>query len=370
MRITKATENDTEALSNFFAQQILHGPVDIKLTRPGHFFDQYKLHSPDFDVFILRDSKGEVNGMAAIIYRDAYINGEVTKIGYCTDLRIAPTREAILTWTKHFLPVLQEVLSEKKCQYFFSVVVPQDSRAYNALVRPRSSRRSIPRFYMLGRFELVTVIGKAPWAVRPLDTIEIKKCDISDLDSLVSYLDRKSRERTLSYIYTKELIESRIRNWPGFGLESYMIAKDSQGNIVGCVAPWDSYEVQHMTIVEYHGFSKTLKRAMDFASLVGLTHRMPKTGEALNYSYLTHLYADNPDIFYSLLYESYELVKPTKSLCYAHFASNLVTLPPRSFISTTFPLAVYSLLPPDEPLPDFLKMSRLAAPPDLEIAFT
>lgn len=369
MKITRATPNDTEALSNFFAQQVLHGPVDVKLTRPGNFFDQYRLHSDDYDVFVLRNNAGEVNGMAAILYRNAFINGEVTRIGYATDLRIAPTREAILTWTKHFLPVLQDVLHEKKCQYFFSVVVPQDSRAYNALVRPRSSRRSIPRFYMLGRFELVTVIGRTPWARKPLDTIEIKKAEKEDLDALIAYLDRKSRERTLSYIYNKDLIQNRIQNWPGFGIESYMIAKDSEGNIIGCVAPWDSYEVQHMTIVEYHGFSKTLKRWMDMASFVGLTQRMPKAGEALNYSYLTHLYADNPDIFYSLLYESYELAKPTKSLVYAHFVSNLVTLPPRTFISTTFPLAVYSLLPPDQPLPEFLKMSRLAAPPDLEIAF-
>ncbi len=369
MKITKATENDAEALSKFFSQQVLHGPVDVQLTRPGHFFDQYKLHSKNFDVFILRDLKNEVCGMAAIIYREAYINGEVTRIGYCTDLRIASTREAVLTWTKHFLPVLQEVLRDQKCQYFFSVVVPQDSRAYNALVRPRSSRRNIPRFYMLGRFELVTVIGRTPWASKPLDTIEIKKGDTEDIDGLVSYLDRKSKERTLSYVFTKELLESRIRDWPGFGIESFLIAKDSQSNIIGCVAPWDSYEVQHMTIMEYHGFSKTLKSAMNIASLVGLTQRMPKVGEALNYSYLTHLYADNPDIFYSLLYESYELAKPTKSLCYAHFVNNLITLPPKTFISTTFPLAVYSLLPPDQPLPEFLKMSRLAAPPDLEVAF-
>jgi len=369
VRITKATESDTEELANFFAQQTLHGPVDVQLARPGHFFDQYRLHSPHYDVFVLRDLKGQVNGMAAIVYRDAYINGEVKKIGYCTDLRIASTREAIITWTKHFLPVLQDALDDRKCDYFFSVVVPQDSRAYNALVRPRSSRRSIPRFYMLGRFELVTVIGRMPWASRPLDTIEIKKCESSELDALVSYLDKKSRERTLSYVYNRELIDYRIKTWPGFGMESYLIAKDSLGNIVGCVAPWDSYEVQHMTIVEYHGFSKTLKRAMDLASFVGLTQRMPKEGEALNFSYLTHLYADNPDIFYSLLYESYELMKPTKSLCYAHFANHLVTLPPRTFVSTTFPLAVYSLLPPDQPLPDFLRMSRLAAAPDLEIAF-
>jgi len=369
MRIVKATELDAAALAQFYSCQLLHGPIDIQVARPGKFFDQYRLQSPQFDVFALKSDSGEIKGMAAIIYRQAHIGGSAIEIGYCTDLRIAPDREAILTWTKHFLPVLQEAMKERRCEYFFSVVVPQDSRAYNALVRPRSARRNIPRFYMLGRFELVTVMGRLPWASKPLSTIEIHRGQESDFEQLLEYLQKSSKERTLSYVFTAELLRDRLNHWPGLSIESFLIARDSQKRIIGCVAPWDSYEVQNFTVQEYHGFTKTLKTAVGLLSYTGMAQPLPKEKEALNFMYLTHLYADNPDIFYSLLYESYEMARPTKSLVYGHFVSNLITLPPKQFISTPLPLAVYSMLPPDQALPEFLRMSRLATSPDIEMAF-
>jgi hypothetical protein len=369
MRIVKASESDAPALAHFYSCQMLHGPIDVQVQRPSHFFDTYRLQSKEFDIFALKSDSGEIKGMAAIIYRKAFIAGESVEIGYCTDLRIAPDREAILTWTKHFLPVLQNAIKERSCQYFFSVVVPQDSRAYNALIRPRSARRNIPRFYMLGRFELVTVMGRLPWASQPLSTIDIQRGDERDFESLLGYLQKNCKERTLSYVYTAEMLRDRLTKWPGFSIESFLIARDSQKNIVGCVAPWDSYEVQNFVVKAYHGFTKTLKTAVDIMSYTGVSQPLPKEGSPLNFLYLTHLYADNPDIFYSLLYESYEIARPTKSLVYGHFVSHLTTLPPRPFISTTLPLAVYSMLPPDQALPDFLRMSRLASSPDLEMAF-
>ncbi|MGE3973946.1 MAG: hypothetical protein AB7F59_05410 [Bdellovibrionales bacterium] len=369
MKIVKATESDAPELTKFFACQILHGPVDIQIVRPGHFFDQYRLQSSEFDVFVLKTNENEIRGMATIIYRKAFIAGNETYIGYCTDLRVAPDRETILTWTKHFLPVLQDAMKERNCKYFFSVVVPQDSRAYNALVRPRSARRNIPRFYMLARFELVTVMGRLPWATKPLSTIDIQRGENKDFEPLLEYLQKSSQERTLSYVYTPELLRERLTRWPGFSIESFFIARDSKGKIIGCVAPWDSFEVQNFVVREYHGFTKTLKTAVGLASYTGIAQALPDLNKSLNFMYLTHLYADNPDIFYSLLYESYEIARPNKSLVYGHFVNHLTTLPPRPFLSTTLPLAVYSLLPPDQPLPDFLRMSRLVAAPDIEVAF-
>jgi len=368
MRFYRATEADSDELKNFYSEVTLHGPIDISNVRPRNFFDQYRLQSSDFETFVLKNNENQIEGLGTIIYRKANIKGEEVLVGYCTDLRIAPTREAILTWTKHFLPVLEMAMKTRGCKYFFSVVVPQDGKAYNALVRPRSSRRNIPRFYMLSRFELVNVLGRLPLASKPLRTIEIDRGDIKDLEPLVQYLSTKSKERNLSFIYTMELMKERFSRWPGFQIENFLIARDHDKNIIGCVAPWDSFEVQHFRVAQYHGFSRTLKRALDLSAFFGLSQSLPALDHSLNFLYLTHLYADNPDIFYSLLYESYEMAKPTKFLTYQHFSNDLTTLPPKAFISTTFPLAVYSLLPPAVPLPEFLRMSLQQFSPDIEAA--
>jgi len=369
MKIIKATSDNEEEISQFYSSQVLHGPLDLKASRPKNFFLQYELQGQEYDVYLLRDSKNQIAGLASIVFKEAYLHREKVRVGYCSDLRIAPTREAVLTWTKHFLPILHEGMESKKCDYYFSVVAPQESRAFNALVRPRSSRRSIPRFYMLSRFEMINILGRWPWAPKPLDTLVLKKGDASHLDALLEYLVQKSQVRTLSTVYTKDLLLQRFNSWPGFSYESFILAFDYQNNIVGCTAPWDNFEVQHYQVDAYKGLMKTLYSAAQFGSYLGLTQRLPKEGEYLNFAYLTHLYADNPDIFYNLVYEAQEQNHPHKSLLYPYFHNDLTTLPPKGFISVAFPLAVYSILPPEKPLPEFLRINRLTDPVDLELAF-
>lgn len=368
MKLYKAEAKDTQEISRFFSESVLHGSLDIRMQRPQDFFLQYQLQTDEFETYLLKNDEQKIEGVASFVYRDAHILGQVHKIGYCTDLRVSNSREAILAWTKYFLPLIEQGAKEHQVEFFFSVVAQNEGRAQNALLRPRSARRNIPRFYMLARFDVVMVIGRLPFAIKPLHTIDISPATENDLDALAYYLREKSRDRALSFVYTPELLRKQINTWPGLYPQSFLIARDKSKNIIGCVAPWDSFEVQNFVVQNYHGFTYSIKKLFDWTSIFKLTTRLPDPGEVLNFRYLTHFYADNPDIFYSLLYECYDRTPMSKILAYPHFAHDLISIPPRGFISSSSPMAIYTLLPPHKDLPDYLRVNRQELPPDIELA--
>ncbi|HEX4925783.1 MAG TPA: hypothetical protein VFV50_16940 [Bdellovibrionales bacterium] len=369
MRLALAESNDDRALREFYAESSLHGPVDLRVERPGNFFDQYRLQSDDYSTFLLKTDKDRVVGIATIIFRKAFLKDKFETIGYCTDLRIAPSRQAIMEWTDHFTPLLEQLTHEKGCHYFFSAIARNQGRAYNALVRPRSVRRHIPRYYQLGRFEIVSVLGRLPFAPPPLRTLVIRHADAAaDFEALAAYLRKKTEGRLLAYEYSAEFLKRRLETWPGLTDRNFILAEDRRGNIVGCVAPWDSAAVQTFSVHQYNGFSKTLRNTMNLLALTRMTSRLPRTGQRLNFDYLTHFHADNPDIFYSLLYEAYEHARPNKFLVYSQFIVDPTTRPPKSFAAAKVPFSLYTVLSPKTPLPDFLRMPRVRAAPDFELA--
>ena len=96
--LVEATEKDSDELKKYFSEAILPGPVDLSIHRQGSFFDQYRLRSDNFHTFTLRGPNGEIEGMASMMFSPMFINGEEQMVGYATDLRISPTRRAILGW--------------------------------------------------------------------------------------------------------------------------------------------------------------------------------------------------------------------------------------------------------------------------------
>jgi hypothetical protein len=88
----------------------------------------------------------------------------------------------------------------------------------------------------------------------------------------------------------------------------------------------------------------------------------------LQFRYLTNVFADNEDVFESLLYSAYDHLTPQEFLVYAHTEQDYRLLPPLSWVSASLPYALYAVAPPEKEMPDFLHPS-ISLNPEIE-AFT
>ncbi|MEK6555820.1 MAG: hypothetical protein AABZ31_11295, partial [Bdellovibrionota bacterium] len=99
MRLVEATDQDNEKLLHYFSQSQFPGSITLRMRRMFNFFNQYRTQSDDFVTYMLLNDKDEIEAMASIVFREAWIEGQKEIVGYATDLRVSSSRRAVLTWS-------------------------------------------------------------------------------------------------------------------------------------------------------------------------------------------------------------------------------------------------------------------------------
>jgi hypothetical protein len=369
MQLIRATEADSDRLKEFFRHRLLPGPIDFSIERRGSFFAHYRLQSEDFETLLLIDDHGELAGLATLLFRTGLVNGEKQTWGVACDLRIAPSRKAVVQWAQHFLPELERLTAARGCRYVFSAMQLYDNQAYNALVRPQPERRAMPRYYQVTKFRLMCLHGRVPFAPRPLATIDLKPADLNDLEELCAFLAARALKKPVALLHEPERFLKRLSRWPGLELSDFRLARDRRGKLLGCAALWDGRDVQAFVPQTYKGLAHTAHQSLNFAAWLGLARPTAQPLETMPMRYLTHLASESADVFHSLVHEAFTRLENNEFLAYGHFRGSYATLPPRGWIATSLPFGLFLVLPPTETAPNWLLPGPQTMPPEFEVAW-
>jgi hypothetical protein len=360
MELVLADEGDNLELINFFKEFPLRGLVDVKIDRLGNFFAPYEIQSDIFKTYLLKDSQKNIQASASFIARDALYEGEVLRVATATDLRVKPQRKAIAEWSNHFLPVLERETRENDVSHVFSTINLSDTSILNTFVRPRTMKRAMPRYYLYRKFNLVSLHGSYPWAKPPIPSIKIRPAHPGNVDALAYYIIQRSQFRPFASIWNTDSFAAKLKRLKGMKLEDFLIAFDSNDNVVGCLSPWSPQYVQNYVPLSYSLRAHNFRQFLKFFSLFGMTRRLAKpiisTGfeTPLSFKFLLNIFVDNEDIFESLVYTAFENALPSEFLLYTHCEKDYRILPPLAWVSSSLPFALYAVTPPAKEMPEFL----------------
>jgi len=363
MKLQVAQPEDAKALAEFYKSFHVRGLVDMKIDRGSDYFTPYEIQSEKFITYHLKEEE-RIEGTASFIVRDVLLNNKVEPVAFGRDLRISSNRKAILEWSQHFLPVMQEVFNFFECRYLISILSMSEVQALNAFVRPRTMKRPLPLYHLYRRFNMVSIHGRLPWAKNPLPHLRLRHATQNNLDALIYYIIQKSNNRDLATVWDAQSFMDKLSRWKGLKLEDFIVAFDKDDNIVGCVAPWSSGGIQDFIPMEYslraHNFRQFLKfgRTLGWARPLTKPFSRLKVESSFNFKYMCFLFADNEDIFESLLWKAYDDAEENEFLVYTQTRSEFLYRRPMDWISSKMPFGVYLLQPPDRELPTFLHPSN------------
>ena len=366
MKVIAAQESDSERLNEYFARQKVDGVFEYSVERSGSFFDKYRSISNDFQTFMLVDG-GEIEGVATLVFMPTMVEGQLRTIGIALDLRVSHTRRAILHWAQLFFGEFQRVSEERGCDLIFSGIERFEGEAYNALIRPQRSRRSIHRYYLFWKFYVVSLYGLVPWAPKPLRSLWIEEARAEDLEELSLYMKKKNEGRLIYFSKEPDDLNNEFKRLASFDWRDLLIARDHDRNIVGCLGLWNNQSIQNLRVHQYHGTAEALRQSLYFASLVSRCHKLPAPGELLKSRTITHLYFDNTDIFYTLLFNAWKRINKDEIIIYNCFKGDYGARPPSGFIYSQIPYGLYTILSPNKILPDFLRPNPWIMPPEFDL---
>lgn len=357
MKLETARREQSAELAAFFKKFPVHGPVDLTIDRSNDFFAPYDLQSDASVTYTLRSEGDELLGLATFNIFDSLVGGRETRVAFGKDLRILETRKAILGWTQHFLPVMEEVRRVFGAESFFSVLNMNEAKALNAFVRPSPGKRPFPRYVLHRRFNLVSLHGRFPWAPEPVKSLRVRRGSLALAEQLADYIVGKQRERDLAFCLTKDDFFEALKRWRGLKLEDFLIALDGNERIVGCCAPWSAGGLEEHIPLRYNLLGHNFRQFLKFGRVLGWTRTLTKPAHrlkveaSLDFRYLSFLFADHADVFESLAWDAFEEARETEFLVYLQMRSDLHLRPPLSWISARLPHALYGMIPPHDDIP-------------------
>lgn len=350
----RAGADDNDAILAFMREEGMQAGMSFRFERAPDFFALHNAHSPINATWIATRHDSIVS-IASVVIRPAHVDGSISTVAYLADLRQASGRGVSGLWRTVALAVLDEIrLNYSATLAYFSIL--RDNRiARSSILDSRLGKRI--GFHRLRGYRTVSVVGMLPWRRWRRRRLDIRRACPGDSEELRKFVDAQSRELQLSPVFDQQTWRRRLADWPGFGIESFLVATDSNGHIAGCVAPWDSSAINRIVIDSLPRRVELLRRALNATStvtrrpeiLVGASTHLPDLC-------LTHIRVRNrdPEAFAELLTVAFrEMIRTRRyaTLTFCLYDDDPLWPALRDMIFTSVPMDLYCVSLNDSAMP-------------------
>ncbi len=293
IRFVLATEEDDAAIRRLLRNNPIPGEISVSFEREPNYFHSASIAGAN-DHTILAFEKGRLICLGRCSVRDRYINGEVRRVGYLSDLRLdssAQGRFNILRRGYQFFHGLQQ---EHPADFYFTSITGDNSRSLRLLQR---GLPGMPFYKPLADF--VTLLIPVPRNRKQLERLhrratarlETKGIEVvpgsgKNASALVAFLNARAIQRNLTAVWDEEMINTLPQH--GLSLSDFNILFNN-GEIIGCAALWDQ-RIFKQTIIR--GYGRRLSAARPILNLTAKlfeTPRLPAVGSTLANGYLSPL---------------------------------------------------------------------------------
>lgn len=343
-----ATEADNAALCDVVRRVHLRSKLDVTQERDPDFFALPRMHHGDAAVYVAENPDGFVGGCGTVVTRPGWVDGRQTTVGYLSDLRAVPGFRGARVLPKAYHAALERAREEHGAEVFYTVIFDDNELAKRALLGFRKrERKGQPVYREMTPFNMTSVQFFLPCR-KPRN--KVRRASAEDLDRLHAFLERKSRLRTMGEVLTSERFARRLDEWPDFSIESFWLALDRDGDIVGTLAPWNTHSFKRTRVLGYYDEMLRTKRLFNLGAPVLGYPPLPEPGKCLDFCWLSHLEIerDDPYILKDLLRAVYREHRKER----LHFLSAMI---PRGsplehafkgFVVNRTPMTVYSVTLP------------------------
>ena len=320
--------------------------LSFRFDRAPDFFALHNAHSPDSATWIVTRGNSVVSTTSVVI-RPAYIDRSVGTVAYLADLRQSSGRGISGLWRKVTFAVLDEIRRTYSPRLAYFSILRDNRIALSSILDSRLGKRL--GFGRLNGYRTVSLVGMLPWRRWRRPRFAVSRASSGDSEELREFVDAQSRDLQLSPVFDSQTWQRRITDWPGFGIENFLVARDSRGHIAGCVAPWDSSAINRIVIDALPKRAELLRRALNAAScltrrpqiMLGASAHLPDLS-------LTHIRVKNrdPAVFGELLTVAFREMIGTRryaTLTFCLYDEDPLWRALRSMIYTSVPMDLYSM---------------------------
>jgi hypothetical protein len=295
VRFELATRADDAEIRRLLRENPMPGRISISLEREPDAALAAAVEGDVHHTIVARDpTNGRLMAMGSVSVRDAYVNGEVTRLGYLGQLRLDRAYRPRASMVIGGYRLFRELHESLGVRLYLTSIAADNEQATRFLAR---GLPDMPTYRACETF-VTSVIE--PWRVNcsPPAGLRIDTCGAERLPELHECIERSAPRRQFAPSWREGELLERMRC-----RELRMIAATRRGRVVGCVGVWDQSAYKQAVI---RGYEPRLLRWRPFINFVGRVcnaPHLPPVGTKLNLFYLSHVAIedDDPEVFPALL---------------------------------------------------------------------
>lgn len=356
--LRESDPSDAENLSHFFSQIPLQSLIDIKIQREVDFFSLYRRFQMNYQSFLLEETTSDLNkeilGTASFIFNKCKVGQDILNITHACDLRISPQRKAILNWSKFFLPKLKELAAKNKTDHFVTTVNLENNQVINAFIRTKQKKAQKPLYELIKKFNLVSVHGFYPFSYTRNHDVEVRYANKYDVPKLAQYLEQKLVKTDLVPDELLKSVENYVNDSLVYSFKKFVIALDSDGQIVGCCYPLSSSLLQNYFPQTYNQQAHNFRQFLKVGSWLGFTRKLTKPfsrthkDQTLQFKFLHFLFFKHPDVFKEMIYFAYHQSQQNEFVVYTYEQAEYKYRPPIGTVNAETAYGFYEILAPEQ----------------------
>lgn len=293
VRFALATAEDDAEIRRLLRDNPMRGEINVSFEREPNYFHSIQIAGAD-DQTILAFKSGRLVCMGRCSIRDRYINGEVHRVGYLSDLRLDSTVQGRFDILRRGYQFFRKLQYDNPADFYFTSITADNFRSIRFLERGLSG---MPLYEPLADF--VTLLIPVPRCVQKLDRLNeqalsrLKSKGIkmvsgseSHIHELIELLNSQASQCQLATFWDEEKISSLEQH--GLPLSDFKILMNNV-KIIGCVALWDQRNFKQTVIRGYSRRLSFVRPLLNLTTNLFNSPQLPAIGSTLAHGFLSPL---------------------------------------------------------------------------------
>ncbi len=276
-RFAVAAAADDAAIRRLLRENPMRGAISLSFDREPDYFRGANLAGGE-DQTIVAFADGRLVCMGRCTERECWVNGASRRVGYLGELRLDATARGRFAVLRDGYGFFHDLQRDDPAELYFTSIAADNDRARRLLER---GARGLPRYDFLGELDtLLVAVPRRPTATK----LRVEVATPDRLPDMLRVLNAGRHQ--LAAVWTVERLHALAAH--GLPLNRFLLGLDGN-EVVACGALWDQRSFRQTVIRGYSRPLTVARPAVNFASRVLGTPRLPPVGSVLAHAFLSPL---------------------------------------------------------------------------------
>ncbi len=307
--VETARPGDDVGIRELLRGRAMGGMIRLTLEREPCVWHAAAVEGERHHTVVARErASGRILGMGSRAVRDVWIDGERARMGYLTQLRLAPEIAAGRRLLAAGFQSCNRHRRQDELPFDLTSIVADNVPARRLLER---GLPGFPRYRRLCRLVTLTIptlrrsplwgrkrATRAPSPLAPLPEGEGNRGWLAlavrkraTLPAIVRCLHRNLRRYQLAPAWTEDDLRSSTRT-RGLEATDFLVRTDGDDRVTACLAIWDQRGFKQVVVRDYAPALRRFRPLVNLLLAIAGRPRLPPPGSTLELAYLSHLAVD------------------------------------------------------------------------------